>query len=235
MSLIPWLERLPDVPRHVEARGLLLAGRGRIVGESPDGFFVADPDLGFVWASGRPDRTAVEALLDLEYGLHEVGVPLEHEEHFPGLLPGWVPHPATLHTHPDPGSVAAPAHATRLLGADHWPGIDLLPEELAAELRAVRTRTEIAAALAGELSVAFCYANACTETLWDVSVDTLEGHRRRGYAGACFAHLTHRMLEMGKRPVWGALDSNEASLGLARKLGFVPADRLVLFTPPHRD
>ena len=30
--------------------------------------------------------------------------------------------------------------------------------------------------------VSFCYAGAVTESLWDVSIDTLPEHRRHGYA-----------------------------------------------------
>jgi hypothetical protein len=36
----------------------------------------------------------------------------------------------------------------------------------------------------------------------------------------------------GRRPVWGALDSNLPSLRLAARLGFRPVDRLVVFNPP---
>jgi RimJ/RimL family protein N-acetyltransferase len=33
----------------------------------------------------------------------------------------------------------------------------------------------------------------------------------------------------GKRPVWGSLEENPASWRLARKLGFVVVDEIVLF------
>jgi hypothetical protein len=35
----------------------------------------------------------------------------------------------------------------------------------------------------------------------------------------------------GKEPVWGALESNAASMGLAAKLSFVPVDRVFVFEP----
>jgi RimJ/RimL family protein N-acetyltransferase len=39
------------------------------------------------------------------------------------------------------------------------------------------------------------------------------------------------MALLDKRPVWGAVESNRASLGLAAKLGFRPVDTLFLFSP----
>jgi hypothetical protein len=33
----------------------------------------------------------------------------------------------------------------------------------------------------------------------------------------------------GKKPVWGAFESNTASMNLAAKLGFVPVDGLYVF------
>ena len=68
-----------------------------------------------------------------------------------------------------------------------------------------------------------------TESLWDVSVDTLEGCRRRGLAGACARALIGLLSSRGLEPVWAAVESNTASLRLAAKLGFERADRLMVF------
>jgi GNAT superfamily N-acetyltransferase len=88
--------------------------------------------------------------------------------------------------------------------------------------------------LASELPVAFCYPVFETETLWDVSVDTLEAWRRRGLARACVEFLIDHMRRHGKEPVWGALVSNTASLALAASLGFGPVDRLAVFSKEKR-
>ena len=85
--------------------------------------------------------------------------------------------------------------------------------------------------VAGE-AVSFCYAGSVTEQLWDISIDTLAEHRRRGYAALCVAFMVNHMRKQGKEPVWGALETNDASLGLAAKLGFVPVDRVVVFERP---
>ena len=89
----------------------------------------------------------------------------------------------------------------------------------------------IAAAFVNRQPVSFCYAGAMTESLWDVSIDTLPGYRRRGYAALCVTYLIYHMLAKGRHPVWQALEDNPASWRLARKLGFVPVDELALFEP----
>ncbi len=75
-----------------------------------------------------------------------------------------------------------------------------------------------------------CYACRESESLWDISIDTLEPYRRRGLAAACVRFLIRKMRQEGKEPVWGAVDSNIASLGLATKLGFRPVARIAVFT-----
>ena len=82
------------------------------------------------------------------------------------------------------------------------------------------------------LPVAFCYPVVQTETLWDVSIDTLEGYRHRGLGTRAARRMITRLLEFGKWPVWGALESNQASRALAARLGFIEADRLTVFSLP---
>jgi RimJ/RimL family protein N-acetyltransferase len=43
--------------------------------------------------------------------------------------------------------------------------------------------------------------------------------------------MVAEMRRRGKEPVWAAEETNPASLRLAAKLGFVPADELMLFQP----
>jgi RimJ/RimL family protein N-acetyltransferase len=98
--------------------------------------------------------------------------------------------------------------------------------------RALRRGTPTVAAFVGSVPVSFCYVASETEGLWDVSIDTLEEHRRQGHAARCAASLIRHMRHTsGKEPVWGALESNAASMGLAAKLSFVPVDRVFVFEP----
>jgi GNAT superfamily N-acetyltransferase len=79
--------------------------------------------------------------------------------------------------------------------------------------------------------VSFCVASDQTEGLWDISIDTLSGHRRRGHAARCVSWMVEEMRRWGKEPVWAAEETNVPSMRLAARLGFVPADGLVLFRP----
>lgn len=100
--------------------------------------------------------------------------------------------------------------------------------ELRAELGDALAHGPVVAACAGGMPVAFCYGTE-SETWWDTAIDTLEPFRRRGFAAAAFERMMELMAERGKQPVWGALESNTASMELAKRLGFVPCDRLWLW------
>ena len=81
------------------------------------------------------------------------------------------------------------------------------------------------------MPVAFAYVSLETERHGDLSVDTQEGWQRRGLGAAVLRPVIAGLLARGVRPVWGAVESNAASLGLARRLGFtVPAGTLLAAT-----
>ena len=153
-------------------------------------------------------------------------------------LPRWEVRPAVLHLLGEGGLARAPEGDVRLLcGLE---GIGALPSGLRAGLRAelegaLRRYTPLAATFMEDVPVSFCYVAAETEGLWDVSIDTLDGYRRRGYAAWCAAFMVRHMREeTGKRPVWGALETNVASMRLAASLGFVPVDRYFVLEPAGR-
>ena len=109
---------------------------------------------------------------------------------------------------------------------------DDLTEGLSSELEAaLKRRATAAAAFADGRPVSFCYAADETEGLWDISIDTLEPYRRQGYAARCVSYMVEEMRRRGKEPVWAAEVSNHPSMRLAAKLGFVPVDGLLLFSP----
>ena len=117
----------------------------------------------------------------------------------------------------------------RLLAPSELAATDRWPPDLLAEFRVAYS--PIAASLADRRPASFCYAAAQIESLWDISIDTLEGLRNQGYAARCVAFMVERMESRGLQPVWGAEEWNRASLGLAAKLGFVPVDSLLVFRP----
>ncbi len=112
---------------------------------------------------------------------------------------------------------------------------DEIPEDLRSFLESVVGReAPVAAALAKGHPVSFCAVSDQTESLWDISIDTLEGHRRQSHAARCVSWMVDEMRRRGKEPVWAAEETNPPSMHLAAKLGFVPVDELVLFRPASR-
>ncbi len=230
---------LPDVPRFVETRAMLLGGRCEVLGLEEDAagpsFVTRDGEEGLVCVVGYPAREAVAEAVARNGNAGAVIAMPENDSRVAQVLPGWEAQPAALHllgeTERPPG---APEREVRLLsGPDE---LRLLPPGLRAELRVELGRvlhrgTPVAAAFMGDVPVSFCYVAAETEGFWDVSIDTLEEYRRRGHAAQCAAFMIRYMREKGKRPVWGALESNAPSIGLAANLGFVPVDRVFVFEP----
>jgi GNAT superfamily N-acetyltransferase len=230
---------VPDDDASVDLRGMLLSGRCRVHGDPGTGFVACSDAYPFAVAWGRPAAEVVRGAVGEagwaeaeEWHLMAGG---EAVEAVAAVLPGWRRREVVLHRWP-PGRPwpEVPAGADLRLAPEGWRAagiaVDHLPAPLARELSDdfVAARP-LAAAFAGGRMVSWCYAPLETETRWDVSVDTLASHRRRGLAGACFAVLAREMERRGRLPVWGAFDENTPSLRLAAKLGFAPAAWLASF------
>ena len=224
---------LPDIPRWVETRGLLLGGRCTVAG-SPEGFLVKALDGPLVCCVGRPDPETIRAAVSDGPGpdLRVLVLPV-NADHAAQALPGWSRGSATIHLL-EPGRWPEPDPSVdiRLLQGDLL--LALLPDSLRGEIAWALPRATVAVAFADDVPASICYSCWETETLWDISIETVPEFRRRGLAEACTAFLMRTMRERGKQPVWGAEDSNLPSLQLAAKMGFMPVDRLILFAPPQR-
>jgi GNAT superfamily N-acetyltransferase len=253
------LERVPDLPAWVDTRGMLLSGRA-IVSFSPgadltsDGFVIELASRALVSVVGRPPSALIRERVLALTGDVNVLCAVETVEAVESVLPGWQRHSALINALPgrQPWETDREAGVTVFTRADA-PPLSHVPEPLRTEIvdtleghpaarfvpgalppaiasdRADRP-IPVAAAWAGGLPVAFCYPVLETETLWDVSVDTLPAFRGRGLAGRAAREMTRHMRRQGKAPVWGALETNGASLSAARRLGFVPAGSLTVFT-----
>ena len=224
---------LPDEPRWVEVRGMLLSGMGRLVGAvvtSPVAFVALHADGDQAVVVGRPERELIQKAAAFAREL--LAVP-ENADWVAAALPGWHQEAATISTAATLDRVrAVPPGAVRQLTIEELAGIPDRHAELRDELLVeARAGTPVFAAFAGQQPAAFCYAGSVTERWWDISVDTLEPFRRQGYAAQCVAHVVQHMTEQGRMPVWGALESNTASARLATKLGFNPADTIIVFSP----
>lgn len=224
---------LPDAPRWVELRSLLRSGWAVVHrAAAGDGIVVLDPEVPSGFLVGRPDRALLrEALAGAGDGF-ELIVPAASAEAARGALPGWTAAYATVHAPARPFPAESPADCADVVVSappqPHW--LALVPE--ADDLRRY---AELAAAIAvrvvdGDV-VSLCIAGDVTETLWDVGIDTVDGHRRRGHARATFAALAAHMAAEGRQPVWCAEEGNAASMALAARLGFRPVDRIALLRP----
>ena len=226
---------LPDEPLWVETRWMLLSGDGRLISCPPDGAIVIGSRLRTAAVIGRGFGSALrDAMAEAPSGtdliVQEGGLGEATR-----ALPEWNLKMATIHALPvgrrmwrtqSEVTVCAPPTAELLAELDEL-SAHVMPwaqHAVAVSLRRVD----------GEI-VSVCQAIAVTEGLWDVGIDTVEGHRRDGHAIACFEALAAHMAQRGQQPSWGADDDNQASLGLARRLGFEPVGRMGVLEPPHAE
>lgn len=228
---------LPDAPRWIEVRGMLLSGRGRLVGWRPGapGYGVFDESVGRLLSLvGRPEgRVLGEALAKLRPDA--VLVQTEDDAALRPLLASMGRETALLHRLPESVRLwpLAEDPPCRLLSAGEHPGwLERWPAAQRRELAAaLRLGLPMAGAVAGDGIAAVCYAGWETETLWDVSIDTREEHRRRGFASAAVRFLAAHEAARGLAPVWGAVEGNRPSLALAARLGFEPTEQIVVYEP----
>lgn len=222
------------MPRWVEARDLLLSGDCEIFGlqEKPTlSLVLRDSDAESVFVIGTPAVAAVHAAIQ---GIAHKGSAIAPQEEAIWLaqaLPEWTRTRVILHTLRDPQRLPiASVGKVAFLDPNTLDQFSMAPE-LLGELKSGAEYSLIAATFVDKQPVSFCYVASETESLWDISIDTLSGSRRKGYAALCVAHMIRHMQAQGKQPVWQAVEENPASWRLAQKLGFVPVDELALFEP----
>lgn len=225
---------LPDRPRWVQARGMLLAGRCEVLlgpeGKRGAGYLVCEGRS--ACAVHRPVASLVAQLGERGCEASQLLAPMENVEQLSAMLPEWRAMPATVHIHPAPETLPRPGPDARFLTGGDVENLPEMPATLAAEIAGALGRGPVAAAFHDGRPVAFAYSAYETERWIDVSVDTLPEHRRHGFATSAAALLIRSSLARGKQPVWGALDADTASLAMAAKYGFRAVDRLVVLVAP---
>ncbi len=224
------LQHLPDIPCWVEARALLLEETCEIFGlreELPLSLVIRDTDTGSVFIAGDPDTSDIrKAVQGIKGG--DIIAPCGWESWLVNELSGWVC--SQIMVYRLPGIDFLPDISAGATGfIDAGPLVKRISDELYQELLAAAQHSPIAAAFASNgQPVSFSYAGAVTETLWDISIDTLPEYRRQGYAALAVTHMIHHMHAQGRQPVWMAVEENPASWRLAEKLGFDMVDRMVM-------
>jgi GNAT superfamily N-acetyltransferase len=214
---------------------MLLSGACEVFGVREDSFAVADAEDGLVCVFGRPAPDEIHQALSSLSGRRAVISAPEHRDYVAEVLPDYASVRAILHLPGDEGLCLpeVPESAVRLLEAGEIEeSLENIPAETRRELGTAIHRSPVATALFQGEPASFCYAAARTETLWDVAIETVEDSRRRGLAATCVAYMAGLMRALGLTPVWGAEETNPASLALAGKLGFVPVDEFAVFQPP---
>jgi RimJ/RimL family protein N-acetyltransferase len=214
---------------------MLTSGRGSIVEAAPPDppTMVVAPSVMLAVAFRWDFRDALFRALQKVPREFSIVAPEEAESVVASALPRREREGATLfHLPPtDAARLPPPAGGARLLEESEYWQLDNLPPILRGELRDACRYSPIASAFADDRPVSFCYSGWETESHWDVSIDTLETHRRRGLGEAACICLIRHFARLGKTAVWGSLESNPASAALACKLGFTPVDRLVVAYP----
>lgn len=222
---------LPDLPRWLEIRDLLRTGDAEIFGlctEPELTLIVRDPQTECLFVVGTPAEAALRAAVE-RGAKGGVIVPEEPASTWIAqLLPDWTRTRILLHMLPNLQCLPPASSTVRVLDPATLSLHDL-PAELVEELASAARSSLIAATFVDAQPVAFCYAGSVSESLWDVAIDTLVAHRRRGYAAQCAAHVIRHMARQGQQAVWAAVERNPASWRLAQKLGFVVVDELAIF------
>ncbi len=70
-------------------------------------------------------------------------------------------------------------------------------------------------------AVTTCYSVRLTDRAAEARVDTLEGHRGRGYATSVVAAWAVAVRQTGRIPLYGTSWDNHASQAVARKIGLI--------------
>ena len=252
------LTRVPDLPRWVDARGMLLSGRATVSATagadlSRDGFVIAVRDSALAAIVGNPSPALIGETLAALPGDVNVLAQMEDAETAAAAVPSWRRRVAILHVLPGvmPWEEVEDPQA-RIFTRETAPRFEHVPAALKRELDDALTGRTVSRFVPGALPdgigfvsamtvpmaavwaegrpVSFCYPVWQTESRWDVSIETLEAYRGRGLGARAARTMIRYMRGSGRAPVWGALESNVASRTLAARLGFLEAAGLAVFT-----
>jgi len=210
---------------------MLLSGRCQLFGFDETGtlsFAIGSPELELMAVVGFPAKGAILEAVATNTNQSEILATSENSKHVAEALPDWTVSLARLHVLGGKPRLPAISANVRLLTLAEIEAMTDLPLDLKEELTTACRYSPVAATIVEGAPVSFCYAGSQTESLWDISIDTLVGYRNKGYAAACVAYMIELMRKQKKQPVWGAYETNEASLWLAAKLGFVAVDTIMV-------
>ncbi len=224
---------LPDKQLWLDTRGSLLSRSCELFGLTKAGFVIRRFDTPLSCVIGKPAISAIQEAVSKSVAEVEVLTYRESVAHVGSALSDWQEEAAIIHKFSNPhGMNKKIDERVRLANENELFWLEDEFPELAKELLEALPFSAIAAFFIENKPVSFCFSTCESESLWDVSIETLPGYQRKGFAECCARFMIQHMFEKGKQPSWGALKSNTASLNLAKKLGFVPVAELYLFSRP---
>jgi GNAT superfamily N-acetyltransferase len=213
---------LPDLPRWVEANAIAddPTGWRKPIG---DGFALGHDDARLIVIGGAADAASVAALAAARPE-HALLIAIERADLAVATTRPY--ERAWIHTLADPDELPDDAGA---LAIDTLPVID--DQALAGELAWALGRGPVYAAWLDGAPASFAFAPWRSAKWFDVSVDTLPHARQLGLGSIVAAAMIRGERARGREPVWGANESNFASLALAERLGFEQVDALWVCAP----
>jgi GNAT superfamily N-acetyltransferase len=219
-----------DEPQLVELNALLAASGAAVFrGTAERGFAVVSlgGDLAAVW--GAPGAQPVQhAATRLKPGAELIAY--SHNVATVGAtLPDWSCRRAWQHVLAVETTLAASVPGEVGVISERQLRDAAIPDALRTEFLLAATRGPVVAAWTDGRPVSFAHVPWRTKRWWDVSIDTLPDFRRKGHAARAFAGLWRELRANGGAPVWGAEESNTASLHLAARLGFAWVAEVFVF------
>lgn len=194
------LARLPDGPRWVETRDLLLNSNSLVQGDA-EHFVVWHCEHAIGSVVGRPVTLPKAALACdelLAFSDNHVWL-AERLDHFSC-------EPANIYLASKSLTMSKVEHQQNAapLSLQDIETLIGLDNGLYAELQqALFADVDTQAIFTEGHAVAFAYVASQSEGYWDMSIDTLAAYRGKGYAQAAVKALIQQMQRTGKRPVWG--------------------------------
>ena len=208
---------------------LLRGTAAAIAGDNANDWILCDPVSHLIYLAGHPRADLLRQALDQFPDALSVIAGWDDAGAIADVLTGWTCDRIHVHTLGRLRLSRPPAVSVSWLRPAEIATLDAGGRLLRETLMEACRQAPVAAARVNGRPVSFCFASSQTETLWNVSVETPEPFRRKHFGAACASWLMAHYLACGKRPVWGAAESNPASRYMAEWMGLVECGQFALF------
>ncbi len=223
---------LPDVAKWVEPNDSLANGRAEVYlfeRHDLERFVLLDLDDQTLYVVGRLMEHHLEKLRELVRKCSSVILETDQDEAILSFFGTQNMKRIFVFTKPSSLRISPAMYLDTMLIDYERLSHATLGAALQEELIDAFERSPISATFVESKPVAFCYAASQSSLFWDVSVDTLVEHRRKGLAKQCALHMISLMESKGKQVVWQSFEDNPPSWKLAQSIGLAQTDQLLFF------